>query len=164
MTEKRITLDLAGFLDSEHAKALDGPSPAQVRKITELFLAICYDDLGKEPRELDGHDMHHALGHLLPERMKKKDPLAEHVPAVLEAYVAHLQEVAVVANVFELKHGLSATIDEFQETVRTGHNAHHGHHHPKQKPIVHGAPKLGRNDPCSCGSGKKFKKCHGKNA
>jgi preprotein translocase subunit SecA len=23
------------------------------------------------------------------------------------------------------------------------------------------APKLGRNDPCHCGSGKKFKKCHG---
>ena len=22
-------------------------------------------------------------------------------------------------------------------------------------------PKVGRNDPCSCGSGKKFKKCHG---
>jgi len=22
-------------------------------------------------------------------------------------------------------------------------------------------PKLGRNDPCSCGSGKKYKKCHG---
>jgi len=22
-------------------------------------------------------------------------------------------------------------------------------------------PKLGRNDPCWCGSGKKFKKCHG---
>jgi uncharacterized protein YecA (UPF0149 family) len=22
-------------------------------------------------------------------------------------------------------------------------------------------PKPGRNDPCSCGSGKKFKKCHG---
>lgn len=23
------------------------------------------------------------------------------------------------------------------------------------------APKLGRNDPCFCGSGRKFKKCHG---
>lgn len=22
--------------------------------------------------------------------------------------------------------------------------------------------KVGRNDPCPCGSGKKFKKCHGK--
>jgi preprotein translocase subunit SecA len=25
-------------------------------------------------------------------------------------------------------------------------------------------PKVGRNDPCPCGSGKKYKKCHGKNA
>ena len=23
-------------------------------------------------------------------------------------------------------------------------------------------PKLGRNDPCGCGSGLKYKKCHGK--
>jgi hypothetical protein len=22
-------------------------------------------------------------------------------------------------------------------------------------------PKIGRNDPCWCGSGKKYKKCHG---
>jgi preprotein translocase subunit SecA len=27
-------------------------------------------------------------------------------------------------------------------------------------PVVH-APKTGRNDPCPCGSGKKYKKCHG---
>ncbi|MBP6929331.1 MAG: preprotein translocase subunit SecA [Candidatus Moranbacteria bacterium] len=31
---------------------------------------------------------------------------------------------------------------------------------PKQKPIVNDAV-VGRNDPCHCGSGKKFKKCHG---
>ncbi|MFA4875048.1 MAG: SEC-C metal-binding domain-containing protein, partial [bacterium] len=24
------------------------------------------------------------------------------------------------------------------------------------------APKIGRNDPCPCGSGKKYKKCCGK--
>ena len=23
-------------------------------------------------------------------------------------------------------------------------------------------PKIGRNDPCPCGSGKKYKQCHGK--
>jgi preprotein translocase subunit SecA len=27
--------------------------------------------------------------------------------------------------------------------------------------VVNGAPKVGRNDPCPCGSGKKYKKCHG---
>jgi len=30
-----------------------------------------------------------------------------------------------------------------------------------QKPMSAG-PKVGRNDPCPCGSGKKYKKCHGK--
>ncbi len=29
-------------------------------------------------------------------------------------------------------------------------------------PIVNDAPKIGRNDPCPCGSGKKYKNCHGK--
>ena len=34
---------------------------------------------------------------------------------------------------------------------------------PRPQPVVAG-PKIGRNDPCPCGSGKKFKACHGKNA
>ncbi len=29
-------------------------------------------------------------------------------------------------------------------------------------PYVRNAPKIGRNDPCHCGSGKKYKQCHGK--
>jgi preprotein translocase subunit SecA len=33
----------------------------------------------------------------------------------------------------------------------------------KQEPVVTG-PKIGRNDPCPCGSGKKYKNCHGKEA
>jgi len=28
-----------------------------------------------------------------------------------------------------------------------------------KKPVVRSAPKIGRNDPCICGSGQKFKKC-----
>ena len=31
----------------------------------------------------------------------------------------------------------------------------------KQQPVVVG-PKIGRNDPCPCGSGKKYKQCHGR--
>ncbi len=34
-------------------------------------------------------------------------------------------------------------------------------HHKKQETVVNTGPKIGRNDPCSCGSGKKFKKCCG---
>ncbi|MGR8934159.1 MAG: preprotein translocase subunit SecA [Gammaproteobacteria bacterium] len=30
------------------------------------------------------------------------------------------------------------------------------------QPFVHERPKVGRNEPCPCGSGKKFKHCHGR--
>jgi len=33
----------------------------------------------------------------------------------------------------------------------------------KQEPVKVG-PKIGRNDPCPCGSGKKYKNCHGREA
>lgn len=41
-----------------------------------------------------------------------------------------------------------------------GPHCNHGHHH--HAPVVtyqRAAPKVGRNDACPCGSGKKFKKC-----
>ena len=46
-------------------------------------------------------------------------------------------------------------------------NLEGGHYHDpsdvavKQEPVKVG-PKIGRNDPCPCGSGKKYKQCHGK--
>jgi hypothetical protein len=53
-------------------------------------------------------------------------------------------------------------------------HAHHDHAHHDHPPaaaqgVVNGAaptgmPKVGRNDPCPCGSGKKYKKCHGLDA
>ena len=35
--------------------------------------------------------------------------------------------------------------------------------HARPQTIVRNIPKVGRNDPCPCGSGKKYKKCCGKN-
>ena len=40
------------------------------------------------------------------------------------------------------------------------HDHDHEHAHART-PYVREEPKIGRNDPCPCGSGKKFKKCHG---
>ena len=33
----------------------------------------------------------------------------------------------------------------------------------ENKTVVNEGPKVGRNDPCPCGSGKKYKNCCGKN-
>lgn len=46
-----------------------------------------------------------------------------------------------------------------QAAQRAAANAGTGEH--KQQQIINSA-KIGRNDPCPCGSGKKYKSCHGK--
>lgn len=33
----------------------------------------------------------------------------------------------------------------------------------RRTPVVNEQPKVGRNEPCPCGSGKKYKQCHGRN-
>jgi preprotein translocase subunit SecA len=33
---------------------------------------------------------------------------------------------------------------------------------PENATVVRTQPKVGRNDPCPCGSGKKYKHCHGR--
>jgi len=33
---------------------------------------------------------------------------------------------------------------------------------PEKKLVLPGGEEVNRNDPCPCGSGKKYKKCHGK--
>lgn len=35
-------------------------------------------------------------------------------------------------------------------------------HHPSARQVVRSEPRVGRNDPCTCGSGKKYKKCCGR--
>jgi len=48
------------------------------------------------------------------------------------------------------------------ERQRAAAQAPQGEPRVKQIRLEH--PKVGRNDPCPCGSGKKYKKCCGKNA
>jgi preprotein translocase subunit SecA len=53
-------------------------------------------------------------------------------------------------------------IDERGEDYAANENDYYDPTPVKQEPVRHLEPKIGRNDPCPCGSGKKFKQCHGK--
>ena len=54
--------------------------------------------------------------------------------------------------------------DDYEEQQAQQHavaSAQQGEQQRHTQPIIAG-PKVGRNDPCPCGSGKKYKNCHGK--
>jgi uncharacterized protein YecA (UPF0149 family) len=53
-----------------------------------------------------------------------------------------------------------------KESLDEDRMIYHGTRLDMEKPAAQGTlrntDKVGRNDPCPCGSGKKFKQCHGK--
>jgi hypothetical protein len=160
MPTREIRLESAAFLDSVQAQAL-GVDREDVRSIVDRFLGCCFDELGKAPRFLDGEDVHTLVGHLLPAHFARGEPLAAKMLPVLQAYFTFLEQSAVTSQIFEMRRALDSTAGEFQEAVESGSLVQHAPR-TKSKPFVHGAPKVGRNERCPCGSGKKFKQCCGK--
>jgi preprotein translocase subunit SecA len=57
-------------------------------------------------------------------------------------------------------HGASEDIEQFQNNQQLSGGSQQGGNTEPQKPLIN-QNVTGRNDPCPCGSGKKFKKCHG---
>ena len=57
---------------------------------------------------------------------------------------------------------VSALSDDQRGKIEPSGNARSKQAEEKQSPFVRDLPKVGRNDPCPCGSGKKFKLCCGK--
>ena len=160
MTERRVILDAAEFLDSAACQSIQGAAAAETREIVQRYLAGCYEDLGIAPRLLGGDEMSMLLTELLPRRFGVKDPLAAAVGEVLGAYLTYLDETVVVTAAYEQRRALEADLGAFEQAVASG-TAHADGLAVTGKPetLVHRADKTGRNDPCPCGSGKKFKKC-----
>jgi preprotein translocase subunit SecA len=74
------------------------------------------------------------------------------VPAVAEKELNDLVERGVA----------DKNEDEDEIAARTGNKARTAGDGATTAPVKRERPKVGRNDPCPCGSGKKYKKCHGK--
>jgi|SRR6185436_6268691 len=155
--EREIRLDSAAFLDTPRAAGL-AAKREDVRAIVERFLACAYDELGKAPHLLEGEDLEQILVERLPAHFGVRDPLAREVEDVLAAYLAFLGEHAVVLHAYELSRAFAEHVPTFRAKVASGELAGRAPHR-KTAPFVHRVEKTGRNDPCPCGSGKKFKQC-----
>lgn len=90
------------------------------------------------------------------------DPLREYQFegfAMFEAMIASIEEDV---SKFVMKAQIRSNLE--RQEVAKGHAVQpkdEGGEKPKKRPVTK-AVNLGRNDPCYCGSGKKFKNCHGK--
>ncbi|TXC67256.1 UPF0149 family protein [Piscinibacter aquaticus] len=83
--------------------------------------------------------------------------LYRHLPAQTDEereVVATLDKEHPLANLDEAIEDLIVIVADLEDLTRDRRY--------KVETVKRDAPKVGRNDPCPCGSGKKFKQCHGK--
>ncbi|HEX5083940.1 MAG TPA: preprotein translocase subunit SecA [Blastocatellia bacterium] len=103
----------------------------------------------------------------------QKDPLVEYKKQSFDLFEAMLDRIDIetVRSLYHLQVAVEEAPEQrLQRRPRRGHvtftkaNASAtaaGEDSGKPRTIVSDQPKIGRNDPCPCGSGKKYKKCHG---
>ena len=102
---------------------------------------LCFPDLMEMPDDAVMAALARLFRHLPAETDEEREVVAtldrEHPLATLDDAMEEL--VVTVADLADLTRELRYKVDTVKRDV----------------------PKVGRNDPCPCGSGKKFKQCHG---
>jgi preprotein translocase subunit SecA len=131
-------------------------------------------------QNLDTHWREHlaALDHLRQgihlRGYAQKNPKQEYKREAFELFETLLDSVRV--EVTRLLMTVQVRAEEVEETAPRAEVQNVQYHHagydevlgssddesPSGVQPIHAGPKVGRNDPCPCGSGKKYKHCHGK--
>lgn len=151
--EKQITLQILDNLWKEHLATMD--------HLRQGIFLRSYG--GKNPRQEYKREAFALFTELLASLQREVIKVLSHVKIrqedAVDAIERKREEESARArmnfqhqNVSALGEGEAAAADSAQ----TGSGAD-----DKQSPFVRDVPKVGRNDPCPCGSGKKYKVCHG---
>lgn len=99
----------------------------------------------------------------------QKDPLREYKREGFEMFSAMMAryDEEVCQNLFKVKPVKEVDVEDLErkrkmEEQKMVYGGSQDQEEEVKKPIRRAQKKVGRNDPCPCGSGLKYKKCHGK--
>jgi preprotein translocase subunit SecA len=149
------------------AKKLSEYDPEQVKLALREILLSNFDTHWKDHLQ----SVDHIKEGINLRAYGQKDPLNEYKKEAFNAFEAMRESVkkAIINSVFSVKLYTEAEIEmlqaKHQEELDKQLEAHKRAQEVAEAadagPITRTANKVGRNDPCPCGSGKKFKQCHG---
>ena len=92
----------------------------------------------------------------------QQDPLRAYTMEGYDLFDSMLQAIDKDISVYLLKAEIKQNIERVEQTPKEQLLTNDSDDTVKKKPKVNKNKKVGRNDPCPCGSGKKYKQCHGK--
>jgi preprotein translocase subunit SecA len=175
LTEENLSGDNSNIRDQLSAAGREFLR-AELSDLEKYVLIQVYDSAWKDHL----YSMDHLKSNVWMRSFAEKDPKVEYkqegykmFEEMLETiedrvtdiiFKVHLEAGARARDVWNVSGTSHDEVGQFAmaESQRAAAQAPQGE--TKVKQIKLETPKVGRNDPCPCGSGKKYKKCHGQNA
>jgi preprotein translocase subunit SecA len=166
--------DLAAYLKERGIESLDKQfssfDPEQVKYTFREVLLATFDQSWKDHLLA----MDHLKEGINLRSYGQKDPLVEYKReaftiyegmkyAIKEAVIERISHVKLLTKeeIEEIHREQERVLEQQLKAHREAQAAEEERNTAIDKKIVRASVKAGRNDPCPCGSGKKFKNCHG---
>ncbi|MEQ8407132.1 MAG: preprotein translocase subunit SecA [Gammaproteobacteria bacterium] len=154
--EKQITLQILDNLWKEHLATMD--------HLRQGIFLRSYG--GKNPRQEYKREAFALFTELMSNLQREVIKMLSHVKIRQEDEVDAIErkreEEKARARMNFQHQNVSAMSGAEGESGRQAAGESGSQQGDQSKPFVRDVPKVGRNDPCPCGSGKKYKVCHGK--
>lgn len=159
------------FQNSKTIKSKAATYKENVGYVVKSFLDYIFFHEHKEIRETTAEHVNHFMLEFAPRKLSFSTEDVKKVPEILSQFLTFLETDGHIHNGVQLGDIAKANSRAFTKAM------------PKQKKVTDKKPakpakkaaamkkpkkkavleaKVGRNDPCPCGSGKKYKKCCGK--
>lgn len=177
------------FERSEFYTGLTDAQREESNFIIEVFAELMYGYYLLEPSKWTASALEECCLDLLPRKVSAGNEFYDAVEPVLTAYFSFLQEKGVLNNASTLIRRLKKVsvpmreaadsptswgiakqlfmeakeqgVDLSNQAALDRYVQNYNHSIRQENQLVSKKPKVGRNDPCPCGSGKKYKKCCG---
>jgi hypothetical protein len=146
-TREKIENWVGDFCGSDRIREV----PAAIREhapsvLVEFMSAACgFREI--EPEEVEEDDLKRALVERIA-RLNIPESARADLPALCALFLTQLEEEGRLGGGRMLGAFVRALKESYLEAASG-----------KKKPFVRPGSKIGRNDPCPCGSGKKYKQC-----
>jgi len=155
-----------GYIESSKIKAKAQRETADY--IARSFLDFLFFEEHKEITELQADHLRRFLIDYAPRKLAIGKENAKDIPEILTSLVNYLEGAGYLKNIDPLVAAIKEQEKPFAKIAATfkkrsvDQATKAGESVPPKSAFA--GQHVGRNDPCPCGSGKKYKKCHGKDA
>jgi hypothetical protein len=146
-TRDRIENWVSDFCLSDDLRPFPGSVQNVAAEVLAQFLVAACEPRTIEPNDIEEGDVKAALiGHVA--RLNLPGDAKSQMPSLVAAFLGHLEQSGRLGGGQVLGAYARALQDAYAEAASG-----------KRTPVTRAGSKIGRNDPCPCGSGLKYKKC-----